>query len=141
VTAIHKFRALSHPDRLLLCAAWGYLVWARIAVSVVSPPRLRRNPPVAARPGADPVRIAWALAVASRFVPRPTCLVQALAAHRLLARHGHASALCIGVAKSDAAGFAAHAWIECGGAVLVGQTASEYALLLDWKSGVYRDVQ
>ncbi len=135
MTAIHKFRNLSRPDRNLLCAAWVSLVRARIALSVVPLPRLRRNPPTAARPGADPARIAWALSVASRYVPRPTCLVRALAAHRLLAKHGHASDLRIGVAKSGAAGFAAHAWIECGGAVLVGHTDSEYSVLLDWSAG------
>jgi hypothetical protein len=135
VTAIHKFRGLSRLDRNLLYAAWVSLVRARVAVSVVSLPRLRRNPPPAARPGADPERIAWALRVASRFVPWPTCLVRALAAHRLLAEHGHTSDLRIGVAKSAAAGFAAHAWVEYGGAVLVGQTDSEYSLLLDWSAG------
>lgn len=135
MTAVHKFWDLSRPDRSLLCAAWVSLVRARVAVSVVSLPRLRRKPHPAARPGADPVRIAWALRVASRFVPRPTCLVRALAAHRLLAEHGHDSDLRIGVAKSGAAGFAAHAWVECGGAVLVGHTDSEYTLLLEWSAG------
>jgi hypothetical protein len=134
VTAIHKFRDLSRPDRNLLCEAWVSLIRARIAVSVVSLPRLRRNLPPAACPGADPVRIAWALRVASRYVPRPTCLVRALAAHRLLAKHGHASDLRIGVAKSGAAGFAAHAWVECGGTVLVGRTDSEYSVLLEWNA-------
>jgi hypothetical protein len=134
VTAIHKFRNLSHSDRKLLFAAWVSLVRARIAVSVVPLPRLRRTPPCAARLGADPARIAWAVCVASRFVPRPTCLVRALAAHRLLAQHGHASGLRIGVAKSGAAGFAAHAWVECGGVVLIGHTDSEYSPILDWSA-------
>jgi Fe-S cluster assembly iron-binding protein IscA len=62
----------------------------------------------------------------------PATINQRLAAHRLLAEHGHDSDLRIGVAKSGAAGFAAHAWVECGGAVLVGQTDSEYSLLLEW---------
>lgn len=135
MTAIRKFRDLSRSDRKLLCAAWASLVRARIAVSVVSLPRLRRKPRLAARPGADPARIAWAVCVASRFVPRATCLVRALAAHRLLAQHGHVSDLRIGVAKSAADGFAAHAWVEYGGAVLVGHTDSEYSVLLDWSAG------
>jgi hypothetical protein len=135
VTAIHKFRDLSRSDRSLLCAAWVSLIRARIAVSVVSLPRLRRNVTPAARPGASPVRIAWALGVASRLVPRPTCLVRALAAHRLLATHGHASDLRIGVAKPDGAGLAAHAWVECDGTVLVGRSDSEYSVLLEWSAG------
>lgn len=135
MTAIHKFRNLSRADRSLLCAAWVSLIRARIAVSVVSLPRLRRNIAPAARLGANPARIAWALGVASCFVPRPTCLVRALAAHRLLAKHGHTSDLRIGVAKSDAAGLAAHAWVECDGTVLVGRTDSEYSVLLQWSAG------
>jgi hypothetical protein len=135
VTAIHKFWGLSGADRRLVCAAWVSLVRARIAVSAVSLPRLRRKPHLAARAGADPVRIGWAVCVASRFVPRPTCLVRALAAHRLLAAHGHDSDLRIGVAKAGAAGFAAHAWVECGGAVLVGQTDAEYSVLVEWRAG------
>ncbi|NUM65665.1 lasso peptide biosynthesis B2 protein [candidate division KSB1 bacterium] len=41
-----------------------------------------------------------ALTVLSRFVPAATCLVQALTAHTLLVRHGHAVELHIGVAKA-----------------------------------------
>jgi hypothetical protein len=132
---MHKFWELSGADRRLVCAAWVSLVRARIAVWSVSLPRLRRKPHLAARAGADAARIGWAVCVASRFVPRATCLVRALAAHRLLAAHGHDSELRIGVAKGGAAGFAAHAWVECGGAVVVGRTDAEYAVLLEWKAG------
>ncbi len=64
-----------------------------------------------------------ALTVLSRFVPQSTCLVQALAAHTLLARHGHAAALHIGVAKAGAAALHAHAWVELRGRVLIGEVA------------------
>jgi hypothetical protein len=39
------------------------------------------------------------------------------------------------VAKPADAGFAAHAWVEYEGAVLLGHTDSEYAVLLDWNAG------
>ena len=134
--ATHKIRDLSRSDRKLLYAAWVSLVRARIAVSVVSLPCLGRKPRLAAaRPGSDPTRIAWAVCVASHFVPRATCLVRALAAHRLLAKHGHVSDLRIGVAKSVATGFTAHAWVESGGTILIGHTDSEYAVLFGVELG------
>ncbi len=64
-----------------------------------------------------------ALTVLSRFVPAATCLVQALTAHTLLVRHGHAAALHIGVAKAGAARLHAHAWVELHGRVLIGAVA------------------
>ncbi len=68
----------------------------------------------------SPVR--WAItAVAARF-PSATCLVQALAADAILRRRGLTSELRIGVrvrGNSDVP-FEAHAWVECGGAVVTG---------------------
>lgn len=63
-------------------------------------------------------RIAWAIGAGSRYVPRATCLVRALAGRRLLAAHGHRAHLRIGVAKSTE--LQAHAWLEYEGRVLIG---------------------
>jgi hypothetical protein len=49
----------------------------------------------------------------SSFVPHATCLVRALAARLVLARHGTPSTLRIGVAGSGS-NFSAHAWLEAG---------------------------
>jgi len=60
---------------------------------------------------------------ASRVVPGATCLVQGLAAEKLLAQAGHIAVLRIGVARADAAGekqLSAHAWIEYNGEVVLG---------------------
>jgi hypothetical protein len=66
-------------------------------------------------------RIAWAIAVASRYVPRAqNCLVQALAAWTLLAGRHHAGLLHIGVTNGPDRRFRAHAWVEHDGKVLVG---------------------
>lgn len=80
------------------------------------------------RPG-DPARIARHLRLASRFVPRCTCLVRALAAEQLLAQSGHASLVRFGVASTLDAGFIAHAWVESDGIVLVGGDVSEFSEL------------
>jgi hypothetical protein len=75
-------------------------------------------------------RLAWAVRVVSRFVPRATCLTQALAAHILLNREGYASALQIGVSKDEKGAFEAHAWLESQGKVVIGEhEAGKYAPL------------
>jgi len=64
-------------------------------------------------------KVVWATEVASAFVPAPTCLTRALAAHTLAARYGHPTELRIGVA-TRAGNFEAHAWLEHRGKVLLG---------------------
>jgi len=65
-------------------------------------------------------RIVLAVTVASRYVPKATCLTQALATQVLLARRGHSVHLRIGVARSETGEFQAHAWVECYGRVVIG---------------------
>jgi hypothetical protein len=64
-------------------------------------------------------RVIWSVHVASRFVPRATCLTQSLAAQILLARRGYPAALRLGVAR-EAGQFDAHAWLESNGRVVIG---------------------
>lgn len=68
----------------------------------------------------DRDQLVWAVAAASRYVPRASCLTQALAAQTLLRRHGYASTLQIGVAKGPANRLEAHSWLEADGEVLIG---------------------
>jgi len=66
-------------------------------------------------------RIAWAVQAASLRVPgAANCLVRALACEYLLGRYGYASELKIGASRNEAGEFAAHAWLESQGRVLVG---------------------
>ena len=62
-----------------------------------------------------------------------TCLVRALALQRLLAEHGFAAELRIGVAKGDG-GLLAHAWLVDGNEVLAGggAEAETYTVLAHW---------
>ncbi len=115
----------------MLLRALAALVCTRLELWVVPFSILRKRPRVSCVPGPDAESVAWAIAAASRIVPRATCLVKALATHRLLAGFGHASDLCIGVAKGTSR-FGAHAWVEFGGAVLVGGTDTEYVRLVRW---------
>ena len=74
--------------------------------------------------------IVWAVCLAARYIPRATCLVQALAAHILLGRHGHPGELHIGVALDANRAFRAHAWVESGGEVVIGQSEEPYSKIL-----------
>lgn len=57
----------------------------------------------------------------SRYVPYASCLTQALAARTLLQMKGQSSRLKIGVRKDEDAKFAAHAWIEIDGRIIIGK--------------------
>ena len=76
-------------------------------------------------------RIAWAVRVASRYVPAATCLPQALAVRMLLKRQGYPARLHIGVAKGERGQLEAHAWVESQGRIVVGnsQDLSRYTPL------------
>ena len=62
-----------------------------------------------------------------------TCLIQALALQRFLARHGWPSELRIGVAPGSA-GLLAHAWLIDGDLVLIGDghEAETFTVLTTW---------
>ena len=66
----------------------------------------------AALPQSDPTtidRVVWAVEVASRYVPKTTCLTRALTAQVLLGRLGHTTSLRIGVARNAAGQLETHA--------------------------------
>jgi hypothetical protein len=73
---------------------------------------------LAQRPSAQ--NIARSIRVASRHVPKATCLPQALAAQFLLTQNSYSADLQIGVAKNKNRLLEAHAWVRCEGEILVG---------------------
>jgi len=80
-------------------------------------------------------QLVWAVRAVSRFVPLATCLTQALALQWLLARSGHASRVHLGTRKDLAGKFAAHAWVECEGRVVIGGAeAQDYSPLTVWEA-------
>jgi hypothetical protein len=119
---LRKFLRLPAPDRRLLLEAAMLQAAVRLALWFL-PVRTWHRPSacVGIPDTVSPARAAWAIATTTRLIPRSTCLVRALAAQRLLARHGYPSTLHLGVAKSPE--FEAHAWLECQGAILIGAAA------------------
>lgn len=64
--------------------------------------------------------IAWAIRVVSRFIPKATCLPQALVAQHILIRNGYPADFKIGVAKGPNGILDAHAWVTSGNEVVIG---------------------
>ena len=111
----------SPAERALAMRAFGLLIAARIGLRLMPLQSLRAG----LRRGrggenASAERIAWAVRTAARYLPGSACLAQALAADALMERHGHASSLRIGVARTEAGGLEAHAWVESEGRVVIG---------------------
>ena len=119
-----KFFALPPAERAAVLRAWGWLWAARLGLWLLPFPAIRRWAggivPARAQSSLPIERLAWSVSAASRLVPRATCLTQALAGQALLARHGHPAHLHLGVARGEAGQFEAHAWLEAGGQVILG---------------------
>jgi hypothetical protein len=111
-------RALLLMALLLVCAMRGGLWLApfdRVRRWVDRLAKPRRRVQVIA-----PQKLAQAVELAAQYVPSASCLTQALAAQVLLRRAGYQSLLRLGVGSGDNGMLKAHAWVECGGAILVG---------------------
>jgi len=68
--------------------------------------------------------LVWATKTASRYLLVTSCLKRALLVYILLWRNGHSANLRIGVTlDEEKRGFAAHAWVENEGKVVVGKGA------------------
>jgi hypothetical protein len=72
----------------------------------------------AQRPSAH--TIARSIKIASRYVPKATCLPQALATQLILIQNAYSSDLEIGVAKNTNGLLEAHAWVRCESEILIG---------------------
>jgi len=132
---IAKFFALPASDRVLLFQALMAIAAMRVGVWTLPFARTRRLADAMSHPmrahssggrrstGArpSPEKIAWAVATASRAVPSGgNCLVRALATGIVLKRYRYPSELKIGVKKPVDGHFGAHAWLESGGNVVIG---------------------
>ena len=123
---LNYFR-LPADDRRLLWKSF-FLLWAvRIGLWILPFQRLRKLIDVqvslanAGNCDATNVRkITRSIRRMSRYVPSATCLTQALTAQRLLHQAGQPADLRIGVARSHAGDFEAHAWVEAEGRVVIG---------------------
>ena|SRR5437762_93144 len=105
----------------LLIEAWGTLWAVRLGLWILPWRVVSRTPVVLDRRSSlSPEQSSAAVRHVSRYVPFATCLAQALALRRLLARHGCVSVLNLGVRNPPGGRLQAHAWLEADGRVILG---------------------
>src|SRR2546425_11621423 len=131
---LRRLVALAPAERRLVVAAATLVAGAVLALRLLPHSVVRRLAGrLARRPARTPVaasRVVWAVTAAGRRITGGTnCLVQALAAHVLLSRHGHANQLRLGVGRAADRRLEAHAWGESEGGVLLGSGGAGYAAL------------
>jgi Transglutaminase-like superfamily len=132
VSEFKAFVRLAPNDRALLLQAFACLASCMVRLRLQRFAKLQGWATKMGRGAVAVDRLRWAVKVALRLMPSATCLCQALALQRLLARHGHPSELRIGVKKSNS-GFSAHAWLVHDGRVLIGGSQSDqYNQLITW---------
>ena len=129
---LHKFLTLTPSDRVLLINALLLLGAIRLGLKLLPFQTLRR---LLARM-AQPIRtlqevekvsvdkVAWAVIVASHYIPGARCLAQALATQVLLERRGYPTQLRIGFTRDKGGQMSAHAWVESEGRVAIGGTGN-----------------
>lgn len=74
--------------------------------------------------------IAWAVHAAARYVPLANCLPQAIVTKQLMEEQGYQPVLRIGVRPPEELSLKAHAWVEAGGRIVLGEDGSEYQTLV-----------
>jgi transglutaminase superfamily protein len=140
MAAIAKFARLPFPEKLLLLQAGLALAAVKAGLMTVGFAAVRRITTAPRKPdrgclaaattpgrasrkrGLSAGTIAWAIEAASVRVPGGrNCLVRALATEYLLHRNGYRCELRIGAKRDEAGEFTAHAWLESGGRVLIGE--------------------
>lgn len=133
-----RARSLSSAQRRLLIEAVLWLGLLRFATSVLPYRRVAAllrlaqsaacdiapGPTAGRQPGRayrEAGAIGWAVQGAAARTPwLSACLVQSLAGHVMLRRHGMPSVVHLGVAKDAAGEFSAHSWLRCGDRIVTG---------------------
>jgi hypothetical protein len=133
-------RDLSLHVLLLLVEVAALLCVFRLGLWLVSFRALRCVVGFLAKPSAGRMtafsaeQLSWAVSGVSRYVPRASCLTQALVLHVMLTRGGQRSQIYIGVAKEKNGRFESHAWVECGDRVMIGDIYLErFTPMMVWK--------
>ena len=134
---ISKFLNLSSTEQRLLIKTWIVLGLIRLGMALLPFSTLRkllyRFRSILGRSEKEfsEDRLVWSVGVVSRYIPKATCLAQAITTQFLLQQAGHQAYLHIGVAEVEKGGLKAHAWVESQGKVLIGGIDSnQYTHLL-----------
>jgi hypothetical protein len=122
----------------ILLRTAALVVAVRLALWILPFVRLRRMVLALARPRAGQIlryqaeELSYAVRAVSRYVPRASCLTQALVLHILLRRESWPSKIQVGVNKS-AGRFHAHAWVESDERIVIGELGlKNYSPMMVW---------
>lgn len=137
---LNKFTALPFKRKLLLAESLAFVATARAGLWLTSFRRLeswlsRFQGTVEAHTDTDwnEVRdVTESVRIASRLVPKASCLTQALAAKTMLGRRRQSSTLHFGVDRRSREDLSAHAWVEVEGKIVIGEMpghVGRYAVL------------
>lgn len=133
-----NFFKLSGDEQRILLKTLFLMVKIRLMLWLMSFPRIQRSfkyiKPTATDKAAV-TNLIWSVKVVSHYVPRSTCLTNALTGYSLFSLYGYPSQVKIGVGKSSEGEFEAHAWLEYNDEVVIGESEKEYVPLLDFKRG------
>ncbi len=134
---LNKFLRLPFSEKILFIKAWALLGIIRLGLSLLPFITLKSflriiGPLIAGGNGQlSEDQLVWAVAAASQFIPKATCLTQALAIQLLLKQSGREAQVHIGVDQGEGGRLDAHAWVESRGRVLFGGSRlSRYTHLL-----------
>jgi hypothetical protein len=140
MTRLRKFVALDSESRRLFLQAYYLLGAMRFALLTSSFKRLVsglsmhrsivEQMPLEDGKLATAHRVGWAVCTAVRFTPwNSTCLVQVLAAQRMLQRRGIGGAFYLGASSGEEGGerrpLMAHAWLKCDDEFITGESGHE----------------
>ena len=123
---IVRFTSLARAHTILLLRAFVWIALVHFALRFM-PFRLvwrwsRRRSPLVQTDDFSPVdRTLWAVEVAGTFLlPERPCLTKAIVGQMFLNRLGYETTLRIGVKRDDNLQLKAHAWLEHGQQVVIG---------------------
>jgi len=135
------FHALPAGQKRLLFQAWcllGQMRWAiltkpfkHLVVGLDVDGEVVEQAPLDSAALASAHQVGWAVRTAAQFTPwQSTCLVQVLAAQRMLHKRGIAGAIYLGAATSPGAEqkkvLSAHAWLKCDNDFITGEPGHEH---------------
>jgi hypothetical protein len=137
MSVILSFIKLPYRDKVLALESLYWVFMVRIMVWMFSFPvvqskvqkKASRYDQDAKHP-VDRAKLRIMIMQAARFVPRATCLIQALAGYIMFSKYGYNTSIKIGVLAENGE-FEAHAWLEQDEKVVLGESEKEFKTILN----------